>query len=564
MPNYLVCTFCSTFWFMLSEKVTLDNTGTTNDNSVSEDLKMFFSLASIISLLAVIIPAAHSGKVLVFPHDGSHWVNMRVLVEELHSRGHSVTVIRAADSWYISETSPFYRTVTLDISGGGNEDFFRLFVSEVIKIKRSKGSAWAHFALDMELKDKFFELHRKVSEVVMYMFENKELMKSFQDAKYDAVLTDPANGGGVMLAHYLGLPLVFNARWTVHGEAHFAIAPSPLSYVPLPPSELTDQMTFLERVKNMVFYTMRMRLYKQTVGPHYSALSTRYFGPDVDYFSLFQAADLWLMRVDFVFEFPRPTMPNVIYMGGFQCKPAKPLPQHLEEFVQSSGEHGVIIMSLGTLIAELPHDLADEIAAAFATLPQKVIWRYKGDRPATLGNNTLLADWMPQNDLLGHPKMKLLVSHGGTNGIYEAIYHGIPIVGIPFVFDQADNLSRLKAKGVAKVLDVSELDRKTFQNTIQEVLNEPSYRMNMQRFSRLHRDQPMKPLDRALFWIEFVMRHKGAAHLRTESYKLPWYSYHSVDVILFLVTIALLVLFIFAGLVCSCFRLCLKRKVKSD
>ncbi|XP_044190307.1 UDP-glucuronosyltransferase 2C1-like isoform X1 [Thunnus albacares] len=564
MPNYLVCTFCSTFWFMLSEKVTLDNTGTTNDNSVSEDLKMFFSLASIISLLAVIIPAAHSGKVLVFPHDGSHWVNMRVLVEELHSRGHSVTVIRAADSWYISETSPFYRTVTLDISGGGNEDFFRLFVSEVIKIKRSKGSAWAHFALDMELKDKFFELHRKVSEVVMYMFENKELMKSFQDAKYDAVLTDPANGGGVMLAHYLGLPLVFNARWTVHGEAHFAIAPSPLSYVPLPPSELTDQMTFLERVKNMFFYTMRMRLYKQIVGPHYSALSTRYFGPDVDYISLFQAADLWLMRVDFVFEFPRPTMPNVIYMGGFQCKPAKPLPQHLEEFVQSSGEHGVIIMSLGTLIAELPHDLADEIAAAFAKLPQKVIWRYKGDRPATLGNNTRLVDWMPQSDLLGHPKTKLFVAHGGTNGVQEAIYHGVPILGLPLIFDQRDNLLRIEIRGAGKIIDIFTMNHDIFLQGIQEVLNEPSYKMNMQRLSRLHRDQPMRPLDRALFWIEFVMRHKGAAHLRTESYKLPWYSYHSVDVILFLVTVALLILFIFAGLVCSCFRLCLKRKVKSD
>lgn len=180
-------------------------------------------MLAIISLLAVIIPAAHSGNVLVFPHDGSHWVNMRVLVEELHSRGHAVTVIRAADSWYISETSPHYNTVTVDI-GGGNEDFFRLFVSEVIKIKRSKESAWARFALDMELKNKFFELHRKVCEVVTHIFENKELMKSFQDAKYDAVLTDPANGGGVMLAHYLGLPLVFNARWTVHGEAHFAIA----------------------------------------------------------------------------------------------------------------------------------------------------------------------------------------------------------------------------------------------------------------------------------------------------------------------------------------------------
>ncbi|XP_040012718.1 UDP-glucuronosyltransferase 2B15-like isoform X2 [Xiphias gladius] len=270
------------------------------------------------------------------------------------------------------------------------------------------------------------------------------------------------------------------------------------------------------------------------------------------------------MRVDFVFEFPRPTMPNVIYMGGFQCKDAKPLPQHLEEFVQSSGEHGVIIMSLGTLIGELPHDLADEIAAAFAKLPQKVIWRYKGDRPATLGNNTLLVDWLPQNDLLGHPKTKLFVSHGGTNGIYESIYHGVPIVGIPFVFDQADNLSRVRAKGAAMVVDISELDSKAFQTVIQEVLHEPSYRMNMQRLSRLHRDQPMKRLDTALFWIEFVMRHKGAAHLRTESYRLPWYSYHSVDVVLFLLTVTLLILFIFVGLVWSCFRLCLKRKMKSD
>uniref|UniRef100_A0A8D3DBA9 UDP-glucuronosyltransferase n=1 Tax=Scophthalmus maximus TaxID=52904 RepID=A0A8D3DBA9_SCOMX len=520
---------------------------------------MIRSLTRIMSLLAVIIPAAHGGKILVFPNDGSHWVNMKILVEELHSRGHTVTVMRAADSWYISEMSPHYNTVTVDIAGGANEDFFKLFVSEVIKIKRSKGSVWAQLALDLELKEKFSDLHKKVCEVVEYVFENKELMKSFQDAKYDVVLTDPAQGGGVMLAHYLGLPLVFNARWTVHGEAHFAIAPSPLSYVPLPPSELTDQMTFFERVKNILFYTMRMHLYKQTVGPHYSALTNRYIGPDVDYFSLFQAADLWLMRVDFVFEFPRPTMPNVVYMGGFQCRPAKPLPQHL----QSSGEHGVVIMSLGTLIGELPPDLADEIAAAFAKLPQKVIWRHKGDRPATLGNNTLLVDWMPQNDLLGHPKIKLFVAHGGTNGIYEAIYHGVPIVGIPIVFDQADNLSRLRAKGTAKVIDIFQLDRETFQSAIQEVLNEPSYRMNMQRLSWLHRDQPTTPLDSPLL-DEFVMRHKGAAHLRTESYRLPWYSYHSVDVVLFLLTVALVVLLLFVGLVRSCFRLCLKRKVKSD
>ncbi|KAJ8407769.1 hypothetical protein AAFF_G00268130 [Aldrovandia affinis] len=281
--------------------------------------------------------------------------------------------------------------------------------------------------------------------------------------------------------------------------------------------------------------------------------------------SITVAADIWLMRNDFVFEFPRPTMPNVVYMGGFQCKPAKPLPQDLEEFVQSSGEHGVIIMSLGTIIGKLPHDIEAEIAAAFAQLPQKIIWRHTGERPESLGNNTLLVKWMPQNDLLGHPKTRAFVAHGGTNGVQEAIYHGVPIVGLPLIFDQPDNLSRMKIRGAAKIVDIANLDRNIFLQALQEVLHEPSYRMNMQRLSRLHLDQPMKPLDRAIFWIEFVMRHKGAAHLRTESFRMPWYAYHSVDVIaVLLAAVFLMLLTTVAVIRFLCCRVCFKKKSKQE
>lgn len=181
---------------------------------------------------------------------------MRVLVEELHSRGHHVTVIWAADSWYISQTSPHYQSVTLNVAFGANDSFFHHFVGEVIKIKRSKGGAWSRF--DMELKNNY-ELHRKICDAIVHMFENKELIHCFLDSKFDLVLTDPANGGRVLLALYLRLPLVFNARWTVHGEAHFAVAPSPLSCIPLPPSELSDKMNFFDRVQNMLFYIKRMQ-----------------------------------------------------------------------------------------------------------------------------------------------------------------------------------------------------------------------------------------------------------------------------------------------------------------
>jgi hypothetical protein len=54
------------------------------------------------------LTTVYGGNVLVFPLDGSHWVNMKVLIEELHSRGHSITVIRPTTNWYIKEKSPHY------------------------------------------------------------------------------------------------------------------------------------------------------------------------------------------------------------------------------------------------------------------------------------------------------------------------------------------------------------------------------------------------------------------------------------------------------------------------
>jgi UDP:flavonoid glycosyltransferase YjiC (YdhE family) len=35
--------------------------------------------------------------------------------------------------------------------------------------------------------------------------------------------------------------------------------------------------------------------------------------------------------------------------------------------------------------------------------------------------NVLFLPWLPQNDLLGHPKTKLFITHCGKNGIFEAL-----------------------------------------------------------------------------------------------------------------------------------------------
>jgi glucuronosyltransferase len=57
------------------------------------------------------------------------------------------------------------------------------------------------------------------------------------------------------------------------------------------------------------------------------------------------------------------------------------------------------------------------------------------------------------------------------------------------------------------------------------------YRENAQRLSRIFRDQPLTPLQQAVFWTEYVIRHKGAPHMRSAVLDLAWYQYFLLDVI---------------------------------
>ncbi|XP_062054754.1 UDP-glucuronosyltransferase 2B13-like isoform X2 [Lepus europaeus] len=255
-------------------------------------------------------------------------------------------------------------------------------------------------------------------------------------------------------------------------------------------------------------------------------------------------ADMWLIRTYWDVEFPRPLLPNVDFIGGLHCRPAKPLPKEMEDFVQSSGEEGVVVFSLGSMISNLPEERANVIASALARLPQKVLWRYNGKKPDTLGPNTQLYNWIPQNDLLGHPKTKAFITHGGTNGIYEAIHHGVPIVGLPLFGDQFDNIVHIEAKGAAIKLDLITMSSSDLLNALDTVIYDPSYKENAMRLSRIHHDQPTKPLDRAVFWVEYVMRHKGAKHLRVAAHDLTWYQYYCLDVIGFLLVCVAAAVFI--------------------
>nr|DBA27457.1 TPA: hypothetical protein GDO54_007948 [Pyxicephalus adspersus] len=482
----------------------------------------------------LVFSASQAGKILVVPVEGSHWINIKILMMELVQKGHKLTVIRPSSSLYIDGTSEDFQVENFSMSESlklTRKEFEEYALNWIFQQAFTKHSS--SFTVAWEFIQALQTGTQMSVAFIQAIFENKEVLGRLAGADFEVVLADPYNVAGVMLAHHLKLPIVFFGRWMPTEDIHFAIAPSPLSYVPVINSRITDRMGFSDRVKNVALYCLYMAASHLLIYPTYDQLAQRYLHADIGIFEMYKRADIYLMKVDFVFEFPRPTMPN-------------------------AGQ-GVVVFSLGTMVNKLPLPIAREIAAGLAQLKERVIWRYSGEALDTLGNNTLIVDWLPQNDLLSHPNTKVFLAHGGENGVYEALYHGVPIVGFPLFGDQYENLLRLKMRGAAIIVEnTSDITARDIFSAVRSVIDDPSYSQAMKHLSALHRDTPLPPRDLAVYWTEYVMRHKGAPHLQPAANHLAWFQYYLLDVTGFLllavfVSSYLTIRILRAGLrICSC------------
>ncbi|XP_064508205.1 UDP-glucuronosyltransferase 2A2-like isoform X3 [Pseudopipra pipra] len=488
---------------------------------------------------------------------GNHWLNMEFVLRELVLRGHEVTVLMPSCFLIFNHTqpSPFHFEVIevpitkKEMAAVLDEFFYFWFYEE--RVLPFWKSAY-------KIAQQFKQLENVTKTICDGVLKNEMLLERLKASAFDVLLADPLVPSGELFAEKLGIPFVYTIRFSLGNtvERLCGMLPAPPSYVPAALSSLTDRMTFWERLKNIFSYTLQDIMYHYLIWGDWDQYYSDVLGRPTTLCETIGKAEIWLIRTYWDFEFPRPFLPNFEFVGGLHCQPAKPLPKEMEEFVQSSGEHGIVVFSLGSMVYNLSDEKSNVIAKALSQLPQKVLWRYKGKKPETLGSNTRIYDWIPQNDLLGHPSAKAFITHGGTNGLYEAIYHGIPMVGIPMFADQHDNIAHVVAKGAAVHVDFNTLKTQDLVDALNTVIYNSTYKENALKLSKIQHDQPVKPLDRAVFWIEFVMRHKGAKHLRPASHHLTWYQYHSLDVLAFLFTCVAIAVFILVKCCLCCCRRC--------
>lgn len=128
---------------------------------------------------------------------------------------------------------------------------------------------------------------------------------------------------------------------------------------------------------------------------------------------LYQNVSLILANTHPSISRPRPRMPGIVYYAGAHIKPPKPLPTHLQEFLDTA-QHGVIFFSLGSHLqsSKLPKEKMDAFIKVFGSLKQRVIWKFE-DESYTVPANVLIGKWLPQSDILAHPNVQLFITHGG-------------------------------------------------------------------------------------------------------------------------------------------------------
>lgn len=271
------------------------------------------------------------------------------------------------------------------------------------------------------------------------------------------------------------------------------------------------------------------------------------FGDDIPYAGdLEKLTELMLVNSMPAVDYPDSIPPNIIQIGGMQIEEPKPLPKDLEEFL-ANGKKGSVLMSLGTNIRsdQIGEEKIKTVLEVFRQIPDyNFLWKFEtSELISELPSNVKIVAWLPQNDILTHDKVKLFITHAGLLSSHEALWWGIPMVGIPFIGDQYRNLHKLVESGVALKVDFHTFSIENFKSAINEVLRNPKYKKNVEEKSKAFRDQPEKPIERAIWWTEYVLRNPRPKHLRPAEFNFGLLGSHFWDIQLLLL-IALLLLFL--------------------
>lgn len=494
------------------------------------------------------IPTTCSNILLMPFSFRSHVAEISAIGSNLKEKGHNVFLMLSGSYPHLDEAGEKFHLIIHSVK---HPDFYS---------KGEDGNSWMETAMKTTPIEEFRIDIDGFVEMCTNPLEDETLPEKIGQFKFDLAIVDGFPGSRCLyaIAYKIGIPYV---TLTTQYEPWVWRNPALPSFVPFPLAALyTERMNLMERIQNL------FTLVDWTAWPRVPYMEDDFLKPylpddsGMTFSKLAARSLLFLIDTDVAIDFARPTMANEVYIGGLSTRPARPLSPDLEEFV-SGAVNGFIVVSFGSSgILDDEHSF-EVLAKAFAVLEQKIVWKYSNDLPkhTEVPSNVKTLKWLPQNDLLGHRNCRLFVTHCGANGQFEALYHGVPMLGIPVFADQPYNARRMQYFGYGLFVELSHVTTESLLTAILEIIGNNTYAENIRKGSKIFRDRPQGPIERAVWWIEHVLRH-GGKHLHSIALDMPWHEYLMLDILLVVVILPVIIL---TSLMSCCMAWAILRRRKS-
>lgn len=510
------------------------------------EIKLTRYIVGIVTLLLVCVQWISSARILVIlPPTHSAITPFLPAIEELRLKyGHQSTIV------FNEDLAKGYQNSSFDYIISKNLTKFKFAtVIEQVMETASKGKILATIG----------GVINGFSNLCNAYLSDKELSERLLKKKFDlAIIWKSPLGQCLPLIPYkLSIPFITFGNFDIVNDR----IPFSPSFVPNLFLEVSDKMSFTERLMNSIAFSLQFFFYDM-VTP--SGAVTNYVPdkPALSTAELALRAELHLLDLDPLLDTIKPIFPHYIYVGGMVAKPAKPLSGQLKEFMDSA-KNGVVIVSFGSLLKGFPDEAIESLTKAFQKL-KHLKFVYKQGEETVQKGNVLFMPWIPQNDLLGHPHTKLFITHCGNAGQIEALYHGVPMLGIPVNGDQFSNAKRMESKGYGTILKITDVTVANVVSKINVVFNNEKMTTAIKKAANIFRSRPQSPKERAAYWIDHVIQY-GGGYLRPANFDMPFWKYILLDVILFLWFVIIAVLFVVIFITKKiCSVCCGKRKSKID
>ncbi|XP_017056743.2 UDP-glucosyltransferase 2 [Drosophila ficusphila] len=490
----------------------------------------------LVLALTSLIYGTQSANILgLFPSlSPSHLIISMSAAKILAEQGHNVTVVTVLDP------TVTHKNINLIQVPLTKEEIKQR--SEAIGAKQ-KSTSSNRFISILRMSGQMNSMLRKMADV----FKDQRVKDLYLNKgnHFDLVIS-----GYFMNDYQLGFARKVNAPVVV-------LAPGPPSQMlnslignPNDPVEKNKDMTFGDRLDNFItslFYGIFVQQINQRNRDYYAELLSD--DPNMpEYSEMLKNTSLVFFCSHAASEGSiRANVPAAIEIGGIQIKDKPdPLPKNLEEFL-GNATHGAILLSLGSNVqgSHIKRDTVQKMFKVLSKLKERVIWKWE-DLENTPGksDNILYSRWLPQDDILAHPKIKLFINHAGKGGITEAQYHGKPMLSLPVFGDQPGNAFAMVKSGFGLQLSLLTLEEKPFAEAIKEILTNPQYSQKVAKFSSLYRDRPSSARESLIFWTEYVIRHRGAPHLQSPLVHIDFIAANNLDIYLLLAAVIISVLWI--------------------